>query len=382
MKILVVTSQYGNLWSGLGTYATNLIHGLASAGHEITVLCPGLDPARADPRLRIVDSSAISVAPHMSNWLLLAWQFNKVVQRLLASEHFEVVHFADAREGLFCRSSKTLTSGMMNDYYFVEADRNPLHYRKYYSDWIKRWLFYNFSRVFEKHAIRALPLVLTNTEYVRQSLVAHYGADPARVHTVYYGLEGQHAAAATTRLEGTPSVLFAGSNFERKGLPALLKAMEIVVRQHPAAMLHVVGKDPKLRLLQAAAATAGIGGNVKFYGGMDNAKLLSLYPAADMFVMPSLIEGFGLVFLEAMAAGTPVIGGLCGGTPELIRDGENGFVVPPDQPGLLAQRMLQLQGDSALRQAFAAAGRATHAQYSIQRMTNATVALFEKFKPV
>jgi glycosyltransferase involved in cell wall biosynthesis len=377
VKICIVTTQFGNFWSGLGTYATNLINGLAADGHQVSVICRSPDTGKAHPGVHFVDST-----PHMSNWVMLAWQCNQLVQRLLQHEAFDVVHFADAREGLFCRSDKTLVSGMMNDYYFVEASKNPLYYRKYYTDWLKRWLFYNVSRLLEQQAIRSLPLVLTNTDYVTRSLIANYGTAAHRTHTVYYGLDAPPATSAppAERLTGTPSVLFAGSNFQRKGLPVLIKAMAIVVASHAQALLHVVGKDAKQAAMETLVAQYALGNNVRFYGGMENSQLQLLYPRADLFAMPSLVEGFGLVFLEAMAAGTPVIGGLCGGTPELIKDGENGFVVPPANPELLARRIIALTTDANLRRKFADAGRQTCSDYPIARMVSHTVALFRQFK--
>ncbi|HTQ98751.1 MAG TPA: glycosyltransferase family 4 protein [Candidatus Acidoferrum sp.] len=381
MKICVVTMQFGNFWSGLGTYATNLINGLAASGHHVSVICPAPAADKAHPAVRFIDSSSITVAPTMSNWLQVSWQCNKVVQQLLAAETFDVVHFADARESFFCRSRKALVTGMMNDYYFVEADTNPLYYRRHYSDWLVRWLFYNLSRLLERWAIRSLPLVLANTDYVTRSLIRNYGIAPERAHTVYYGLNLPARTGDPTgaRLEGSPSILFVGSNFQRKGLPVLIKAMEPVVARFPQALLHVIGKDAKQAAVEQSALRAGIGANVRFYGGLPNDKVQALYAQADMFAMPSLVEGFGLVFLEAMVAGTPVIGGLCGGTPELIKDGDNGFVVPPDQPELLARRIVELAENSGLRAQLVRAGRATYAEYTIDRMVAGTVALYQRF---
>src|SRR5690606_26132414 len=152
-----------------------------------------------------------------------------------------------------------------------------------------------------------------------------------------------------------------------KGLPVLLKALSIVVASHPKALLHIVGKDTKQKAMEDLASQYSLDNNVRFYGGMENSKLQTLYPQANLFAMPSLIEGFGLVFLEAMAVGTPVIGGLCGGTPELIKNGENGFVVPPDQPELLASYIIALATDNALHKKFSEAGRQTCTEYPIAR---------------
>ena len=106
VKICVITSQYGNFWSGLGTYATNLVNGLADAGHEVSVICPSVE--RTHPAVTFLDSSAITAAPTMSNWIQLARQTGKLVQHYHASLDFDVIHFADAREALFCQSRSAL----------------------------------------------------------------------------------------------------------------------------------------------------------------------------------------------------------------------------------------------------------------------------------
>ena len=380
VKICVITSQYGNFWSGLGTYATNLVNGLADAGHEVSVICPSVE--RTHPAVTFLDSSAITAAPTMSNWIQLARQTGKLVQHYHASLDFDVIHFADAREALFCQSRSALVVGTMNDYYFAEAPGNPLYYRKYYSDWILRWLFYNVSRLVEKRALRKLPLVIANTDYVRNSVVNNYGVASDKACTVYYGLgkPPQNSVPGVDKLPGSPALLFVGSNFQRKGLPCVIRALARVVRHYPDCMLHVVGKDAKQAAMQTLANALGLNSNVIFHGGKDNLEVQQLYGKADVFVMPSLIEGFGLVFLEAMAAAVPVIGGQCGGTPELITNGKNGFVVPPDDHETLALRIIELVEHPALRQQMVLAGKESYALYSIDTMINQTVELYRRFK--
>ena len=100
--------------------------------------------------------------------------------------------------------------------------------------------------------------------------------------------------------------------------------------------------------------------------------------SADLFVMPSLVEGFGIVFLEAMLAGIPVIGGKVGGTVELIRDGENGFTVAPGDIEDLARKIVYLATDGKIREKFLAAGLETAKEYTIARMVDFTVDLYNK----
>ncbi len=96
--------------------------------------------------------------------------------------------------------------------------------------------------------------------------------------------------------------------------------------------------------------------------------------------MPSLIEAFGIVFLEAMAAGIPVIGSNTGGIPELVKDGENGFLVDPDNHIELTQKILKLLNDDALRTSFINSGFQCVKNYSADKMVSDTIAIYQKIQ--
>jgi len=376
VKVCVVTSQYGDILSGLGTYATNLINALVVAGHNVSVLCPVASAEKAHPGVVLLDSSSIKIAPDMSNWMLLSFLYNKLLVKVLQKESFDIIHFTDARESLFCNIKNTPVIGTMNDYYFMEAPKNPFDYRKFYTDWLKRWLFYNVSRALEKIALNRLSVVIANTDYVRNSVVCHYRVALDKVRTVHYGLDNPALVSTEASLDGEPSILFVGANFQRKGLPTLIKAVALVKKHYPEVMLHVVGNDAKQLAMETLAQQQGVSDNIRFLGGMDNAEVQELHAQAQVFCMPSLIEGFGIVFLEAMAAGTSVIGGNCGGTPELIQDGENGFVVSPHDCQALAERIQQLAGDPILREKFRQQGIKSFTRFSVGDMLDKTLAVY------
>ncbi len=75
MKICILTCQYTDIWSGLDTYAKNLIDGLADLDHEVSVICPGAISGKARARVRLIDASSVTAAPTLSNWMGLSWQF-------------------------------------------------------------------------------------------------------------------------------------------------------------------------------------------------------------------------------------------------------------------------------------------------------------------
>lgn len=129
---------------------------------------------------------------------------------------------------------------------------------------------------------------------------------------------------------------------DAKGVEHLILAM----RRTPSAVrLTIVGDGDDRARLEAIAVDAGLASRVTFTGRLDDAHLIELYRRCSMFVLPSDREGFGLVFLEAMAAGKPVIGARSAAVPELVRDGESGLLVPYGDPVALAAAINGLLDD-------------------------------------
>ena len=142
-----------------------------------------------------------------------------------------------------------------------------------------------------------------------------------------------------------------------KGIEAVIEALPRVLRLVPGVRYVVVGDgDDRLRL-ERFAAEKRLRERVLFVGAKFGEGLAQHYAECDVFVMPSHGEGFGVVFLEAMAYGKPVIGGDHGGTPDIIQEGVNGFLVRYGDIDTLAERIIHLLTDEGLRQRMGDAGR-------------------------
>ncbi len=144
---------------------------------------------------------------------------------------------------------------------------------------------------------------------------------------------------------------------EQKGIDCVIRALAEVRKSVPDAHYVVVGDGDDRPRLEQLAREFGVGGRVTFTGALGDAELRDCYRACDVFVMPSRSEGFGIVFLEAMALGKPVIGGNHGGTPEIWRDGTAGYLVEHGDVAALADRIVRLLSDHTLRAQMGAAGR-------------------------
>lgn len=143
-----------------------------------------------------------------------------------------------------------------------------------------------------------------------------------------------------------------------KGIAYLLDTAAIVKKTHPNVQFKVYGEGELRGELLAKAESLGLDGERIFMGAFTNREELSRIMAeTDVFLLPSILEGQPLVIVEAMAYGCPIVSTNVGGIPELITDGVNGLLCPPEDPGCLAAKITLLIGDPALRERLGRAAR-------------------------
>ncbi|MNY22107.1 putative glycosyltransferase EpsD [compost metagenome] len=153
-------------------------------------------------------------------------------------------------------------------------------------------------------------------------------------------------------------------------MPRLLTAQ-------PHAQLLLAGDGPCRAELETQVQKLGLTQSVQFLGYRDDVSRLLL--AADVFCLPSLLEGLPLSAAEAMAARLPIVATRVGGVPEIIQDGVTGYLVPPRDPAALAERLVALLADPASRQRFGTAGQAHFAAHlTLAQMASKFEALYER----
>jgi glycosyltransferase involved in cell wall biosynthesis len=158
-------------------------------------------------------------------------------------------------------------------------------------------------------------------------------------------------------------LLYVGRLAPEKRLGFLEEAWRRIRHQAPDAVLVLVGDGPARRELEAKAHPG-----VRLTGYLTGEALARAYAAADVFVFPSDTETFGNVVAEAMSSGVPVVAVHAGGVTDLVRDGETGLVVPPNDPAALAAALLRLLSDDALRTALGKRARSEAAQRTWERI--------------
>ena len=164
---------------------------------------------------------------------------------------------------------------------------------------------------------------------------------------------------------------------EAKGIMYLLKAFSLVLKDAPRSCLLIVGEGKLRELLSELADRLKISAQVKFLGLREDA--LEIMRVMDIFVLSSLWEGFPNVILEAQALGKPVVTTWVGGCREIIKDGENGFLVPPGDPWSLYQSIKILLEKPSLRETFGQRGRElVKKKFTLRRMVSSTENLYRR----
>ena len=173
-------------------------------------------------------------------------------------------------------------------------------------------------------------------------------------------------AAADKPARSGPTVLAVARMYPRKRLQDLLHAAVLLRERIPAARVRIVGEGPESARLRALHATLGLGETVTFLGDISRRALAVEYVGADCFCLPTVQEGFGLVFAEAMAAGLAVVACRAAAVPELVEDRRTGLLVNRESPGELAMALETLLNNPGLRATLGAAGAARVAAYDLE----------------
>jgi glycosyltransferase involved in cell wall biosynthesis len=371
IRILLFTQQLAAFRSGVGTYAHALINGLRDLGHQITVVVPEGEDIEL-PDLRILTVSHSPFDPTPGRWLSLGTSFAKILSN--EAMKYDIAHFTDAREAWYVRHSPIPITGMINDSYALDwLDENfP---RNIFADRYPRGFYYWLLRAIERHTYCRLNSVVVNSKYVGRKVINNYGIDPKKLLIIYIGLPDQ-LPIDPIPLSGSPSILFVGNNFQRKGLLFLLKATAKLLPQFPDIRVHVVGRDSNQTHLVRQARKLGIDKSVEFHGPQPNDHVRGMMTGANIFVLPSLTEGFGLVYLEAMRAGTPIIATSMGGANEVFLDDKEAlFVDPGDEKGLaMAIKKITSRPDTAYR--LCKWGQAAAKRFTVEIMGRETEKFF------
>jgi len=247
----------------------------------------------------------------------------------------------------------------------------------------------------ESRIVGAADRIVAATVVERAHLAGHYGADPTRIAVIPCGVDtelftpGDPAAArAALGLDDRPRLLYVGRIAPIKGLETLLDGMARLRAGGRRVHLCIVGGDADEPLnghegeLRAQLGRLDLGDTVTFVGAQPQERLRTWYVAADASVLPSYYESFGMVALEAMACGSPVIASRVGGLQTTVRDRVTGVLVPDHDAAALADALGRLLDDPDLRWRLGREGVRWAAQHRWPCVAEAVCREYAALRPV
>jgi glycosyltransferase involved in cell wall biosynthesis len=225
--------------------------------------------------------------------------------------------------------------------------------------WVKTLL--GVQARWERHNVQRADRVVVTSRYCADVVQALYGVPAARLAVVPEPIDvaawRERVMAADRRPADRPTVLAVARMYPRKRLVDLVEASAILRSRIPTVAIRIVGNGPEMAALRRQRAQRGLESTVTLLGDVTRQALATEYANAHCFCLPSIQEGFGIVFAEAMVAGLPVVACRAAAVPEIVLDGVTGLLVTPRCPEELAHGLERLLMDEGLRKDWGDAGR-------------------------
>ncbi|MCL4489679.1 MAG: glycosyltransferase family 4 protein [Chloroflexi bacterium] len=231
--------------------------------------------------------------------------------------------------------------------------------------WFERWI--------ARAALRQADVVTACSQYLLDRVVALEPRIASKAHVIYNGMDLPDSPRVLMRGDG---VLAVGRMVPKKGFDVLLRAMAECRRMDPQLSLTLVGDGPERGALESLCRELNLDGSIHFLGPGCWDEVWKALASCSVVVVPSREEAFGLVALEAMAAGKPVIATRVGGLPEVL-EGADAFVVEPDDPKGMARAIKDALATLQNRPGFGQRNAAIAARFSIEQMASGYVAVYE-----
>ena len=365
--------------SGLDISAEHLVSALLDAGHEVTVVAGTRAPQTESLHHPALTIHRLTLGP--DNWIGYALRAARVAQRLNNAHPFDVTHFWDVH---FAYAYRTPYVASLHQSFRQRWQALGLQER-WSPALASRWTYYTLARVVaEKPSLRRAGGLLAVSAAARDEFVHNYGIMPERIALARHSIDTKFFTRrpntgqirAQYRLDAEePVILFAGFVSPRKGLPYLAAAMS---RIYPHPKLLIAGRWSVSDRSRFVAMMGEQAGRLIETGFVPDNQMPDLYSIADVYVSPSLLEGFGLPLAEALACETPVVAANVGSVAEVV--GPGGILVPPKDAGALADAVSILLQNSELRRKLGILGRRhIEQEFSPGRMYADTVAGYRRF---
>ena len=377
MKILILTTTFPR-WKDDTTsaFVYELSKRLQKEGFEIVVLAPHHEGAK---RFEIIDGMKVYRFPYFypKKYQKLAYEGGILsnlkrnhlaklqVPLLFLSELFYAIKIIKKERINFIHSHWIIPSGLVGSI-LKRTYRKPHITTAHAGDVFT----IRNSKILSKigsFVFKNSDKITANSNYTKNAITSIEDKIKDIVEIIPMGVDTslfhpKHATGLRDDFEAEYLILSVGRLVEKKGVKYLIMAMKDVIKEFPNAKLIICGAGPEEENLENLTKKLNLKENVIFVGYIKNSDLPKYYTSSDIFILPSIkvkggdTEGLGVVLLEAMACGTPVIGSNTGGITDIIKHGESGFLVKPKDPEDIAEKIIVLLSNKELQQKFSEEG--------------------------
>jgi len=349
---------------GAQEYLASLTSEHAATGLALLILTADRGPFVR----RYRDVAPVVIVPDLNARIAPARQLRAVMtlRRILAEHGVDVIHGHTSRglvhaallRGLLHRPAVASIHGFNS----AHALMSPAVARL--STWVKRI------------ATSRVDAITVAAEAIRTAILP-LGIPPGKVHVVYAGIDSSRFSPRADARSGPIRVGAAGRLLSIKGFRFYVEAACALLNQGVQAEFELYGDGPEEAALRALVASQGCAAHIKFFPFHPDFE--AVLRSWDIAVVPSVVDSFPFVPLEAMATGVPVVASAVGGIPEALRDGIEGLLVPPGRADLLALALGRLLSDAGLRERMGAAGiSAVRERFTWRRTAQDYLALYDR----
>lgn len=389
MNAVILSWEYPpRIIGGLGTHVHQLAVNLARIGGNVHIITKDAPDA---PDYEIAEGVHIHRVPlyppeiPQEEWVSWTLQFNvALLERAvpIINERIGKVHVLHAHDWLVAHAAISLKHAyripLVATIHATEYGRHQGYIPEGMSRIIHQiewWLTFESVRT------------ITCSNYMRDEVIRIFELPEDKVTVIPNGIEYElfEGDEDTERIRrqflapGSRMVFFVGRLVYEKGVQTVIEAMPKVLEEVPDVRFLVAGTGPHVRALQAMIEEFGMGDKIKLLGFVDADKLVKFYKCADITVVPSIYEPFGMVVLEAMVAGSPVIVADTGGLKETVIHEETGLCFKPNDPDSLARAMIRVLKDAELAQRLTSdAQRFIGEKYNWGRIARHTMDVYER----
>ena len=376
MRVLMVSDVYFPRVNGVSTAIQTYRETLAARGIEVSLVAPDYGQACDEAWVSRVPARQVPRDPEDR---LMRWGAMRAAVDAALARGCDLIHVQTPFLAHYAGHAAARRAGLP-----VIATYHTLfeEYLQHYAPFVPAAWLRSMARRFSRTQCNALNAVIVPSQAIHQRL-SDYGVT-SPLHILPTGIPLGHfagigRAAFRTRHgidQQRPVALYVGRVAQEKNIDFLLDVVDLLRQARPEILLLIAGEGPALAALRTSVLARGLSRNVQFLGYLDRrSELPDCYAAADVFAFASRTETQGLVLLEAMAAGLPVVALAAMGTIDIL-GARRGALVPEDDPAAFARRLGEVLGNDDLRRRLARDGRAYASEWSDETLAGRMAELY------